>query len=110
QMYQLRRYGTYYDFKWLEERLKALGFHLIFCTRTPDSFTAARAKRLKVSGNPEQYDDLQLFIDEQDLLRALVAKSLLPTLVLDISDDDVAGAVERIADWLEQTGGLYMSS
>ncbi|HNW60831.1 MAG TPA: hypothetical protein PKI62_14215 [bacterium] len=110
QMYQLRRYGTYYDFHWLEERLKALGFHLIFCTRTPDSFTAARAERLKVSGNPGQYDDLQLFIEEQELLRELVAKSLLPTLVLDISDNDVTGAVERIAGWLEQTGGLYMSS
>jgi len=31
---------------------------------------------------------------------------LLPTLRLDISDDDVPAAVERIADWMEQTGGL----
>ena len=32
----------------------------------------------------------------------------LPTLRVDISDDDVPRAVEVIADWLEATGGLYM--
>ncbi len=38
----------------------------------------------------------------------LVGESTLPTLTVDISDNDVPAAVERIADWLEQTGGLYM--
>ena len=69
RMCQLHTYGRDYDFCWLEERLAALGFHLVFCTRTPESFEAARAERLKVSGNPAQYDDLQVFIGEQDLLR-----------------------------------------
>src|SRR5439155_14411030 len=50
--YQLHTYGKDYDFRRLEERLAALGFHLVFCTRTPESFEAARAERLKVSGNP----------------------------------------------------------
>src|SRR4030042_6763677 len=57
KMYQLQKYGKDYDFGWLEERLKALGFRLVFCTRTPDSFEQARAERIKVSGNPSQYDD-----------------------------------------------------
>jgi hypothetical protein len=69
QMYQLRKYGKHYDFKWLEDRLRPIGFRLVFCTRTPESFAAARAERLKVSGNPSQYDNLQLFLDEQELLR-----------------------------------------
>jgi hypothetical protein len=30
QMYQLRRYGKYYDFRWLEDRLLPLGFRLSF--------------------------------------------------------------------------------
>jgi hypothetical protein len=107
RMYQLRTYGKDYDFRWLEERLDALGFRLIFCTRTPESFQAARAERLKVSGNPAQYDDLQAFVQEQDLLRRLVSESRLPKLEVDISGNDVAGAVERIADWMEQTGGLW---
>ena len=38
----------------------------------------------------------------------LVSNTLLPTLKLDISDNDIPSAVERIADWLEETGGLYM--
>ncbi len=108
QMYQLRTYGKRYDFKWLEDRLLPLGFRLVFCTRTPESFAAARAERLKISGKPSQYDDLQLFIDEQKILRELIGRSELPTLTLDISDNDVPKAVEKIADWMEDTGGLYM--
>ncbi|HEX9688490.1 MAG TPA: hypothetical protein VGB47_05390, partial [Thermoanaerobaculia bacterium] len=78
----------------------------VFCTRTPVSFGAARAERLKISGNPSQYDDLQAFVTEQELLDDLIGKSALPTLKVDISDNDVSNAVEKIADWLEQTGGL----
>ncbi len=105
--YQLQAYGKDYDFRWLEERLAALGFRLVFCTRTAESFAAARAERLKVSGNPSQYDDLDRFRREQELLRRLVGESILPTLELDISDNDVPRAVERIADWMEETGGLW---
>ena len=107
RMYQLRTYGKDHDFRWLEERLAALGFHLVFCTRTSESFEAARAERLKVSGNPKQYDDLQVFVGEQDLLRRLVGQSILPTLELNVSDNNIAGAVERIADWMTHTGGLW---
>jgi hypothetical protein len=108
QMYQGRTYGMKYDFGWLEDRLRPLGFRLVFCTRSPESFRAARAERLKVSGNPSQYDDLQLFVEEQKLVLELVGASTLPRFTVDISDNRVSDAVERIADWLEQTGGLYM--
>ena len=43
-------------------------------------------------------------------MRALVARSSLPKMELDITDNDVPKAVESIADWLERTGGLYASS
>jgi len=105
--YQLQNHDRDYKFSWLEQRLKPLGFHLVFVTRTPDSFAAAREERLKVSGNPSQYDDLQVFVEEQELIRRLVDESILPTLELDISDGDVDGAADRIADWLEETGGLW---
>ncbi|HML21726.1 MAG TPA: hypothetical protein PKD09_08770 [Aggregatilinea sp.] len=107
RMYQLRTYGTDYPFRWLEQRLLPLGFRLVYVSRSPDSFAAARAERLKVSGNPSQYDDLQVFVEEQQLMDRLVDESCLPTLKLDISDNNVPAAVERIADWLESTGGLY---
>jgi hypothetical protein len=107
-MYQLRTYGKHYDFRWLEDRLVPLGFRLVFCTRTPESFAAARQERLKVSGNPSQYDHLQEFIEEQELMTRLVGASTLPTFNVDISDNSVPNAVEKIADWLEQTGGLYL--
>ncbi|MFY9820068.1 MAG: hypothetical protein WAM82_01720 [Thermoanaerobaculia bacterium] len=106
--YQLQARGKDYDFRWLEERLLPLGFRIVFCTRSPDSFAAAREERLKVSGNPGQYDDLAPFIAEQELMRRLVAESLLPNCTLDISDSDVGKAADRVADWLEASGGLYL--
>jgi hypothetical protein len=109
RMHQLQRYGRDYPFHWLEQRLEPLGFHLVFVTRSPESFEAARAERLKVSGNPSQYDNLQAFIDDQELMRRLVCESILPTLTLDISDNDVNRATDCIADWMESTGGLWMN-
>ena len=106
--YQLQTYGKDYDFRWIEERLNAVGFRLVFCTRTPESFAAARTERLKVSGKPSQYDDLSIFVREQELMRRLIGESTLTTLEVDLSDNDVGRAVEQIADWMEQTGGLWM--
>jgi len=106
--YQMQTYGKDYDFRWLEERLFPLGFHLVFCTRSPESFRTARSERLKVSGKPSQYEDLGIFIEEQKLVERLIDESILPKLTIDISDNNVPKAVERIADWLAQSGGLYM--
>ena len=112
QCYQQMRHHKHYDFTWLEQRLLPLGFRLVFLTRTPESFAAAREERLKVSGNPRQYDDLSQFVEEQVVMRRLVEQSRLPRLDLDISDNQipqaVESAVESIADWMEHTGGLYM--
>ena len=104
---QLSLHNKDYDFTWLEQRLRPIGFRLVFCTRSEESFEAARAERLKVSGNPSQYDDLQQFRNEQILMRRLVSESTLPALEIDISDNNIGYAVERIADWLENTGGIY---
>ena len=108
QMVQRLTYGKDYDFTWLEERLLPLNFRLIFCTRSPESFAAAREERLKVSGNPRQYDDLELFKREQEVLEELVSRSLLPVLRVDISDNDVPRAVNSIVDWMAATGGLEL--
>ena len=53
-------------------------------------------------------NDLDPFIREQELMRELISKSMLPSLTLDISDNNINAAVERVADWMEQSGGLYM--
>ena len=107
--YQLMTYNRDYDFRWLEQRLNPLGFRLVFLNRSPDSFAAAREERLKVSGKPAQYDDLNLFVEEQKLIKRLVGESSLQKLELDISDNNIPAAVEKIADWMEQTGGLYIN-
>jgi hypothetical protein len=63
---------------------------------------------LEISGNPAQYDDLNIFIEEQKQLISLLERSILPQLTIDISDNDISKAIEKIADWLDHTGGLYM--
>ncbi|HMN11554.1 MAG TPA: hypothetical protein PKD55_04435 [Bellilinea sp.] len=108
QMYQLMTRGTAPAFDWLEERLIPLNFRLIYLTRSWASFASARMERLKVSGNPAQYDDLDLFVREQEVLDGLVAASKLPVLRVDISDNSVQAAVETIVDWMERTDGLWM--
>ena len=109
-MYQWMAHGKRYDFGWLEERLLPLNFRLVFCTRSADSFMNAREERLKVSGNPAQYDDLNLFLREQESMRELVAASTLLSCEVDVSDNDIDHAADRIADWLEASGGLYLVS
>ena len=102
-----KTYGTDYDFGWLEARLAEIGFLLLFCTRTSEAFAAVREERLKISRNPSQYDNMQFFIDEQEQMRELVSQSILPTLELDISDNDVNATADRAADWMESTNGLW---
>jgi hypothetical protein len=94
------------DFRWLEERLVAIGFRIVLCVRDPASFAAARSERLSVSGNPSQYDDLAAFVHEQELFERAASESLLPTLRIDVTDGDRKRVCEEIADWLEETGGL----
>lgn len=106
-LYQRQVYGRIINFNWLEERLKKLNFRLIFITRSADSFTSAQHKRLQVSGNPGQYQDLSVFITEQETYRTIINNSSLMTLEVDISDNQVDRAVNRIADWVEATGGLW---
>ncbi len=107
---QLTERGKQYDFRWLEERLLPLGFRIVLCTRDPATFAEARGERLKVSGKPSQYDDLSPFLREQELMRSLVASSILPSLSLEISDRTPLQAADAIADWLEADGGLTLSS
>jgi hypothetical protein len=100
--------GRDYDFGWLEDELRPLGFRIVHCVRRPESFADARRERLRISGKPEQYDDLEVFVREQEALRGLVAESTLPALELDVSDGDVPAAADRVAAWLEATGGLHL--
>ena len=73
-----------------------------------ESFAAAREERLRVSGNPKQYNDLSPFLREQELFRRLVRESSLPSVEIDVSGG-IPAAADRIAGWLEETGGLYLA-
>ena len=108
--YQLSYAERDVPFEWLEERLASLNFHMIHCVRRPDTFGAARAARLTYSENPTRYDDLQIFVDEQELMRRLMGESRLRTLEIDVSDNDVDRATTTILDWVESTGGFWRAN
>ena len=105
--FQLMEHGRDVEFRWLEERLRALDVHLVLCTRREGTWEEARAARLVVSGNPAQYDDLDRFRREQDLLRRLAGESMLPVLERDTTEGDLAATCELVADWMASTGGLW---
>ena len=101
-VYQSAHNGRSYDFRWLEKKLLALDFRVVLCVREPDSFGLAREDRLKVSGNPSQYDTLETFLREQALFREVVRSSLLQSFELDVSDGNIPRAAELVADWMEE--------
>jgi hypothetical protein len=105
--YQLAAHGRDVSFGWLEDRLAPLGFHLALVTRSAETFAAARAERLAVSGKPDQYDDLDAFVREQALLRELAAGSILPVREFDVSDGDVHRVADEIVAWMTSTAGLW---
>lgn len=95
-----RHQGKKINFNWLEKKLKSLGFCIIFCSRKQDSFHEAKKERLKVSGNPSQYENLDVFIEEQEEFRDQISKSILPSFEIDVSGGDFNSICESIADWM----------
>lgn len=98
--HQLINANKEYNFDWLEERLAALDFHLVFCTRPPESFEEARLERLTYSESPSNYNDLQAFISEQEIMRNLIKDSRLKTLEVDVSQHTIESAANYILNWL----------
>jgi len=98
--YQLLNYQSEYAFDWLEERLKKCYFHQILVTQEPEVLREA----LMASGRTSQFDTM---IQEQNLLRQLASKSILPTVEIEVSDNDVDNTTDRIADWIESVGGNF---
>jgi hypothetical protein len=105
--YQKRENGRSLDFSWLEGGLQRLGFRIVLLTRKADTFASARERRLLVSGNPKQYDDLEPFVTEQKAMRRYVRQSILPALEIDVSGLTPEAVADRIVRWLDETGGLY---
>lgn len=105
--HQLIAHNKNYQFGWLEERLNKLNFRIVHCTRSSDTFQAAREDRLVYSENPLRYRDLNIFVQEQELMRELIEQSEVPSLEVDVTDGDLSRISTDILDWVEQTGAFY---
>jgi hypothetical protein len=98
--YQLLHYQAEYAFNWLEERLKKCCFHQVLLTQEPEVLRDA----MRGSGKTSPFDQFDTFIQEQNLLRQLTSKSILPTIEIEVSDKDIHNITDRIADWIESVG------
>ncbi len=105
-MWQAIYRGRRYRFEWLESRLLRSDFGWFSAGGTQALLLKPGTRRLKISSNPSQYDDLTLFIREQEVVQELVKKSVIPSLRVDVTDYSLDKQVDYIADWLEATGGL----
>ena len=105
-VFQRWKHDRTYEVAWIEARLAALGFWLVVCVRDEDSFARARERRLEVSGNPSQYDDLSLFVREQEMIVETAGRSALPVMMLDVSDDDIDAAADRVVRAMGAAGAL----
>lgn len=99
--YQLLHHQAEIAFDWLEKRLKELCFYQVLVTQGPDVLLEA----MNASGKASQFDQFDSMIQEQNLLRQLASKSILPTKEIEVSDNDIHDIADRIADWIESVGG-----
>ena len=98
QCYQKQCNDHVCEFKWLEERFLKLGFHLVHVTQNSEAIERA-IENQKIDNSKNR---LEQIIKEQDLLRTIASKSILPKIELDISEMGVQEAVENITDWYEE--------
>lgn len=103
---QLHRYSRPFDLYDLDKRLSKCGFRLALVTRHPDSFVSARERRLRVSDNPERYNDLEYFVKRQEIIRSYYNRSVIEKCEFDISDNNIPRVVQEICDWMSSCGGL----
>lgn len=105
--FQRQRRGLEIDLDWVDRRLAAAGFVAVHLRRDPATFPAARAHRLVYSENPDRYEDLGLFVEEQEIMADLIATSAMPSISVDVSDGDVDRIAQEILDWVKLIGRFY---
>src|SRR4051794_39794142 len=98
--HQRLAFGNEVDLSWVDRRLAVLGFVLVHCQRDPETFAGARDHRLTYSENPHRYNDLSVFVREQEVMGELVAESAMPSMTVDVSDGDVDRIALEILDWV----------
>jgi hypothetical protein len=103
-------HGRTMDLSWVDQRLDRLGFVLVHLHRKPNTFANARAQRLTYSETPARYDNLGSFVEEQEVMADLIARSPLQSIRIDVSDDDVPRIAAEIIAWVKQIGAFWRTT
>jgi len=107
QSFQLQNQRKAVDLEWVDKRLANIGCVLVHLWRDPESFPAARKHRLTYSENPHRYDDLDVFIEEQEIIKSMVQASRMRSYTVNVSDGDVGRIAQEVLDWVKQIGAFY---
>jgi hypothetical protein len=105
--FQYMAHGRQVDLSWVDKRLADLGVLLVHCRRDPDSFGAARVLRLTYSENPHNYDDLRVFLREQELMQDIIDNSAMETYTVDVTDGDIGRVADDIVSEVRRRGLFY---
>lgn len=105
--FQQMAYGRAVDLTWVDQRLAAVGVVLVHCWRDPDSFSSARDLRLTYSENPHNYDDLSVFIHEQELIQEIISSSVMASCTVDVTDGDIDRVASDILGEARRLGLFY---
>lgn len=105
--FQLQRHAKFVDLDWVDNRLHALGFVMIHLHRQPETFSRARDHRLTYSENPARYNNLDTFIEEQEIMAQMIADSPIQSTTVDVSDGDVDRIAQSILDWVKEIAAFW---
>lgn len=105
--FQRHMRGKVIELDWVDRRLDQLGFVMIHLYRQPDTFAAAREHRLTYSENPTRYDDLDVFIKEQEIMAELIKNSPLRSKSIDVSEGNIDQIAQDIINWVKSIGAFW---
>ena len=81
--------------------MKKLCFHQILVTQEPEALRESICNLSRIS----QHANFDAIIQEQNLLRQLTSASNLPTIELEVSENDTHKTTDMIANWIVEVGG-----
>ncbi len=105
--FQQMAYEREVDLAWVDQRLAALGVVLVHSWRDPASFGTARDLRLTYSENPHNYDDLSVFIREQELMQEIIDSSAMASCTVDVTDGDIDRVANDVLGEVRRLGLYY---
>jgi hypothetical protein len=94
----------------VDHKLALMGARMVVCSRDPESYDGALSERLKVTGNPSQYRDMDAILNTQRRLLEFAERSTIPFHTLDVTNRPLSDMLDEVVAFLDSSGGWFPSS